>query len=165
MAKEGTAGIATADLYDAHAATLQIALPIFRDFGGNVRFHGEISTIQALEDNSLVRAAVATPGAGRVLVVDGGGSLQRAMLGDMLAQEAVDNGWAGLVIHGCIRDSRAIGSMPLGVKALATTPAKTEKRGQGLRDVPVRFAGVHFTPGHYLYADEDGIVVATAALG
>ncbi len=156
---------ATADLFDDHADQLQIALPLFRDYGGKVRFHGPISTVKALEDNSRVREAVKSPGEGRVLVVDGGGSLQRAMLGDLLAADAVANGWSGVLIHGCIRDSAAIGTMGLGVKALGTCPAKTAKRGEGLADVPVRFAGVTFVPGHHLYADEDGVVVAEAPLG
>lgn len=155
---------ATADLFDDHGDRLQIALPLFRDYGGRVRFHGAISTVKALEDNSRVREAVKSPGEGRVLVVDGGGSLQRAMLGDMLAADAVANGWAGVLIHGCIRDSAAISGMALGVKALGTCPAKTDKRGEGLPDVPVRFAGVTFAPGAYLYADEDGVVVAEGAL-
>ncbi|MEO0422244.1 MAG: ribonuclease E activity regulator RraA [Pseudomonadota bacterium] len=155
---------ATADLFDDHGDRLQIALPLFRDYGGRVRFHGAISTVKALEDNSRVREAVKSPGEGRVLVVDGGGSLQRAMLGDMLAADAVANGWAGVLIHGCIRDSAAISGMALGVKALGTCPAKTDKRGEGLADVPVRFAGVTFAPGAYLYADEDGVVVAEGAL-
>ncbi|MEM9387540.1 MAG: ribonuclease E activity regulator RraA [Pseudomonadota bacterium] len=155
---------ATADLFDDHGDRLQIALPVFRDFGGRIRFHGPISTVKALEDNSRVREAVKSPGAGRVLVVDGGGSLQRAMLGDLLAADAVANGWVGVVIHGCIRDSAAIAGMSLGVKALGACPAKTDKRGEGLVDAPVRFAGVTFSPGHYLYADEDGVVVSEGAL-
>jgi regulator of ribonuclease activity A len=159
-----TEGFATADLFDDHADRLQIASAGFRDFVARTRFHGAIATVKAYEDNSRVREAVGSPGEGRVLVVDGGGSLQRAMLGDMLAQKAVDNGWSGIVINGCIRDSAAIARMPLGVKALGTVPAKTDKRGEGLADVVVRFAGVTFTPGHWLYADEDGIVVASTAV-
>ncbi|MEO0971547.1 MAG: ribonuclease E activity regulator RraA [Pseudomonadota bacterium] len=155
-----TPQLATADLYDDHAAHLQVALPIFRDYGGHRRFGGPIATVQALEDNSLVREAVKSPGEGRVLVVDGGGSLQRAMLGDLLAADAVRSGWAGLIIHGCIRDSAAIARMALGVKALGTCPAKTDKRGVGVVDIDVRFAGVTFSPGAFAYADEDGIVVA-----
>lgn len=157
-------GLATADLFDEHADRLQVASAGFRDFGGRIRFHGEIATIKAYEDNSRVREAVGSPGKGRVLVVDGGASLQRAMLGDMLAQKAVDNGWSGIVINGCIRDSAAIASMALGVKALGTVPAKTQKQGEGLAGVVVRFAGVVFTPGHWLCADEDGIVVASQPL-
>lgn len=155
----------TADLYDDHEDRVAVAEPLFADFGGNVAFHGPIATVKCFEDNGLVRERLSEPGEGRVLVVDGGGSIACALLGDQLAQLGVDHGWAGLVIHGCIRDSAAIGGMALGVKALATSPRKTEKRGQGLSDVPVTFAGVTFTPGHHLYADEDGILVAREPLG
>jgi len=154
----------TADLCDDHADLLHIAELSFRDLGGRQTFHGEIQTIKAFEDNSLVREAVATPGTGKVLVIDSGGSMRRAMLGDLLAKKAVDNGWEGVIINGCIRDSAAIKEMPIGVKALGTCPMKTEKRGLGDANVPVRFAGVDFVPGHYVYADEDGIVVSERAL-
>ena len=155
--------IKTADLCDAHADELQVAAPLLRDYGA-AAFGGPISTVQVLEDNVLVRAALEEPGNGRVLVVDGGGSLACALVGDQLAQLAVSNGWAGVVIHGCIRDSAAIGALNLGVLALATLPRKSEKRGPGLHDTPVQFAGVTFMPGHYLYADADGIVVADKPL-
>lgn len=155
---------ATADLCDHFSETLQIVEENFGDFGGRAMFHGEIATILAFEDNSLVREAVSSPGAGKVLVVDGGGSMRRAMLGDNLAAKAVENGWAGIVINGCIRDSAEIGEMDLGVKALGTHPLKTEKKGLGEAGVTVRFSGVDFAPGHYLYADEDGIVVSATAL-
>ncbi len=154
----------TADLYDAHGDALQVASPLLRDYGGRRAFHGPVATLKVHEDNSLVREALGEPGAGRVLVVDGGGSLRCALLGDNLARMAAANGWAGVVIHGCIRDSVEIGKLPVGVKALATHPAKSLKRGEGQRDVPVRFADVVFEPGSYLYADEDGIVVATGPL-
>lgn len=154
----------TADLCDDHADSLHIAELNFRDLGGRKTFHGEIQTIKAFEDNSLVREAVATPGAGKVLVIDSGGSTRRAMLGDLLAKKAVDNGWEGVIINGCIRDSAAIGEMPIGVKALGTCPLKTDKRGLGDANVPVRFAGVDFIPGYFVYADEDGIVVSEQAL-
>ena len=154
----------TADLCDDHADRLQIAELSFRDLGGKKRFHGQIETIKAFEDNSLVREAVATPGQGKVLVIDSGGSTRRAMLGDLLAEKAVKSGWEGVIINGCIRDSAAIGEMALGVKALGTCPLKTDKRGLGDKNVPLRFAGVDFVPGHYVYADEDGIVVSETAL-
>ncbi|MBI2423889.1 MAG: ribonuclease E activity regulator RraA [Candidatus Hydrogenedentes bacterium] len=154
----------TADLCDRHADTLQIGELPFRDFGGRVSFHGEIETVKAFEDNSQVRECVGRPGEGKVLVVDGGGSMRRAMLGDLLAAKAVSNGWMGILIYGCIRDSEAIGRMDLGVKALGTHPCKTEKRDLGDHNVEVRFAGVTFVPGHYLYADEDGVVVSASPL-
>jgi regulator of ribonuclease activity A len=156
---------ATADLYDEFADRLQIVHAGLRDYGGRPWFSGAIATVQAYEDNSRVREAVSSAGRGRVLVVDGGASMRRAMLGDLLAERAVENGWAGVVVNGCIRDSLAIGRMALGVRALGTVPAKTEKAGQGLADVAVSFFGVTFTPGAWLYADEDGIVVSAAALG
>ena len=154
----------TADLCDHFAATLQVLEGHYFSYGGVPVFHGEIETIKAFEDNSRVRECVAAPGAGKVLVVDGGGSMRRAMLGDNLAAKAVENGWAGIVIHGCIRDSAEIGTMTLGVRALGTHPMKTDKRGLGDHNVPLRFGGVDFTPGHHLYADEDGIVVSEKAL-
>jgi len=154
----------TADLCDHFSDAVQIVEENFADFGGLSAFHGEIATVKAFEDNSLVREAVFGPGDGKVLVVDGGGSMRRAMLGDNLAAKAVENGWAGIVINGCIRDSADIGEMDLGVKALGTHPQKTDKQGLGKANVAVRFSGVTFTPGHYLYADEDGILVSPKAL-
>jgi regulator of ribonuclease activity A len=154
----------TADLCDQFPDELEICEPLFRDYGGRRRFAGPIATIKCFEDNSRVRDLTAEPGHGRVLVIDAGGSTRRAVLGDLLAQKAVDNGWAGIVIYGCLRDSAAISAMPLGVKAIGTCPLKTDKRGEGQRDLPVRFAGVHWQPGHFAYADEDGIVVARRPL-
>lgn len=148
----------TADLCDDHSETLQICEPVFSAFGGRARFHGRIATIQCFEDNSRVREALAEPGEGRVLVVDAGGSRRCAMLGDLLATKAVANGWSGVVLNGLIRDSAAIAQMDLGVRALGTHPLKSVKKGVGERDVAVRFAGVVFRPGDFLYADEDGIV-------
>lgn len=154
----------TTDLCDAFADELQIADPMFSDFGGRLDFAGPISTVKCFEDNSLVRAALEEPGEGRVLVVDGGGSDRCALLGDNLAQLAVDNDWAGVMVFGCIRDSAEIGEMPVAVKALATHPKKSDKRNTGERDVKVRFAGVTFDVGAWLYADADGVVVAPREL-
>jgi regulator of ribonuclease activity A len=112
----------------------------------------------------LVRELTAEAGNGRVLVIDAGGSMRRAVVGDMLAQKAVDNGWVGIVVYGCIRDSAALADMPIGVKALGAHPMKTDKRGEGQRDIAVRFGGVTFRPGDWLYADEDGVIVARRAL-
>ena len=133
-------------------------------FGGRRAFHGPISTIRCFEDNSRVKEAVEGPGSGRVLVVDGGGSRRRALLGDKLGLAAVNNGWAGIIIYGCIRDSAELARMDLGVRALGTVPMRSEKKGAGERDVPVRFAGVTFRPGEFVYVDEDGIIVAAAPL-
>lgn len=154
----------TADLCDEFSDILQIAEPIFGDFGGVDSFSGPISTIKTFEDNSLVRSAVEGPGNGGVLVVDGGASMRCALFGDNLAALAVENGWSGVVINGCIRDSREIGDMNLGLKALSTHPLKSVKRNLGDAGVPVTFAGITFTPGHYLYADLDGIIVAQEKL-
>lgn len=154
----------TADLCDSFSDSLQICEPGFAGFGGRKRFCGKISTIKCFEDNSLVREAVAEPGEGRVLVVDAGGSRRCAMLGDLLAAKAVENGWSGVLMNGLVRDSAEIAQMNLGVKALGTHPLKSVKKGVGERDVAVRFAGVNFVPGAYLYADEDGIVSSATDL-
>ena len=155
---------ATADLCDEHIDKLQVAEPIFRDYGGTTMFEGEIHTLKVFEDNTLVRAALEKDGNGKVLVVDGGGSLRCALVGDNLAALAIKNGWKGIVVFGCIRDSKPIGTMKVGVKALNTNPTKSVKRNEGQENIPVRFAGVDFRLGHYLFADEDGIVVSELQL-
>jgi regulator of ribonuclease activity A len=150
----------TADLCDDFADQVSVVEPGFADFGGNTVFCGPISTIKCYEDNSKVRQQLSTPGNGRVLVVDAGGSKRCAMLGDILADKGVQNGWAGVVMYGLIRDSHDIGQMPIGVKALGTHPQKSEKKDIGEIDVSVHFGGVTFIPGNYLYADHDGIIVS-----
>lgn len=157
--------IKTADLYDAYGDTLQVAEPLFQDFGGREAFAGPIATVKVFEDNTLVRANLETAGNGYVLVVDGGGSLRCALLGDRLAQLAIDNDWAGIIVNGCIRDSQEIDYMDIGIRAIATSPARSDKRGEGLENVTVKFAGVSFVPGRYLYADADGILVSDRDLG
>jgi regulator of ribonuclease activity A len=156
--------ISTTDLCDAYGDELQVAEPGLTSMGGTAAFGGPIATVQVLEDNVLVRQALEEPGQGRVLVIDGGGSLRCALLGDMLATTARDHGWTGIIVHGCIRDSQAVGDLAIGVMALATHPRKSAKLGTGSRDVPVTFAGVTFQPGHIVYADRDGIVVAARPL-
>lgn len=156
--------ISTADLYDAHEESVQVTEPLYRDFGGITAFQGKAATVKVFEDNSLVRKALEEPGNGRILVVDGGGSLHCALLGDQLAKLAVDNGWVGVVVHGCVRDSRALAGMALGVKALATNPRKSVKRGQGERGVLISFAGVSVHDGDWLCADEDGIIISSTPL-
>ncbi|CAD7703074.1 unnamed protein product [Ostreobium quekettii] len=141
-----------------------IVQPIFRDFGGNKRCAGRISTVKCFENNPLVRKALEEDGQGRVLVVDGGGSLRCALLGDNLAEMGHKNGWSGIIVNGCIRDSEDISKMPLLVKALSPYPLKSSKRDPGLRDVPVTFGGVTFCPGQFLYADGDGILVSEEEL-
>jgi regulator of ribonuclease activity A len=154
----------TADLSDRYDTSVQVCDPIFRDFGGHVRFAGTLVTLKCFEDNSLVKSILAGPGHGRVLVVDAGGSMRCAMLGDLIAASAVEQGWAGVILYGCVRDSREIATMPLGIKALGTHPRKSLKRGEGQHDLPVSFAGVRFAPGDRVYCDEDGILVAEQAL-
>src|SRR6478735_8566994 len=141
--------ISTPDLCDAHENVVAVLEPIFVNYGGRDAFGGEIVTVKCFEDNSLVKEQLATAGNGRVLVVDGGGSLRRALLGDMIAESAVKNGWSGVVIYGAIRDVDVVASLDLGVQALGAIPLKTEKRGIGDFNVPVRFAGVDICPGNY----------------
>ena len=155
----------TCDLCDEFESILQIAEAAFASFGGRHAFSGRIATIQCPEDNSLVREMVASNGRGQVLVVDGGGSLRRALLGDQLAEKAVANGWEGIVINGAIRDLEALAELDIGVMALGVIPLKTEKKGLGSRGQTAHFAGVNFTPGHFLYADDNGLIVAPRALG
>ena len=151
---------ATADLYDAHGESLQVLAPLFRDFGGRSAFEGPVVTLKVFEDNSLVRAALEEPGDGRVLVVDGGGSLRCALVGDQLGVLGVKNGWAGIVVNGCIRDAEALGRLDIGIKALASNPRKSVKKGEGTRAVPLRFADALIRPDAYVVADADGILVA-----
>lgn len=151
---------ATTDLSDAHPAA-QVAEPIFGDFGGEIAFHGAIKTLKVFEDNAAVRATLETPGEGRVLVVDGGGSMRCALVGGMLGELAVKNGWAGIVVYGYVRDSEELAEQAVGIKALGVHPRKSEKGlHSAAADKVVTFAGVTFKPSAWLYADADGIVVA-----
>lgn len=154
----------TTDLCDAHEDKVRVVEPMFSSFGGRPAFFGRIATLKLFEDNSLVRKALESPGEGRVLVIDGGGSLRRALVGDQLAALGVENHWTGIVVYGCIRDSRAIGEMNIGVFAIDTHPMKTVKKNVGEAGIPVTFGGVTFTPGEWLYADEDGVIVSATAL-
>ncbi|WP_295456160.1 ribonuclease E activity regulator RraA [uncultured Thiodictyon sp.] len=154
----------TADLYDHDETRVRVCDPLFRDFGGRRAFFGEVVTVKCFEDNSQIKSALAQPGAGRVLVADAGGSLRCAMLGDLIAASAVSQGWAGVVLYGCVRDTDELAGMDLGVKALAANPRKSQRRGEGQRDLPVTFAGVRFAPGDWVYADGDGILVADTRL-
>ena len=149
---------ATADVLDSHGDAALVCLLQFRSFGA-VSFAGSIATVSCEEDNVLVRSSASSPGDGRVLVVDGRGSMRCALLGDSIAKLALDNGWAGVVVNGCVRDAAALDRLGLGVKALGTNPRPSRKLGAGAADVPVSFGEVTFTPGASLYADEDGVVV------
>ncbi len=155
----------TTDLCDAHPEKVRIAEPLgFKDFGGTKIFSGKIETVKCFEDNSFVRKALEQNGEGKVLVVDGGGSMRCALLGDMLGELGVKNKWNGIIVYGCIRDSAAMATLALGVKALNTIPLKSNKRNEGQPNIPVRFAGVDFTPGEFVYCDEDGIIVSKEKL-
>ncbi len=154
----------TPDLCDAYAEKIQVVAPMFRNYGARDSFGGEIVTVKCFEDNSVVKQQVDQPGAGKVMVVDGGGSMRAALLGDMLAERAAKNGWEGILIYGCIRDVDVIGVTDLGVQALGTHPMKTDKRGLGDLNVPVTFGGVAFIPGQYVYADNNGVIVSPDAL-
>jgi regulator of ribonuclease activity A len=155
---------ATADLIDAYEHLQSCDLQ-FSSFGKSPHFSGSIHTVRCRHDNALLKGVLSQPGSGRILVVDGDGSLHCALVGDLIAGMAVTNGWAGIVVYGAIRDSAAMALLNLGVKSLGTNPRRSAKSGQGEVGVPVEFGGVVFTPGHWLYSDEDGIVVSPSALG
>jgi regulator of ribonuclease activity A len=149
----------TADLVDEHGEALQSCDLQLRQFGGRRRFHGPLRTVACFEDNALVRQVLSEPGDGAVLVVDGGGSLHTALVGDLIAGLALAKGWAGVVVHGAVRDTEALGGLAIGIKALGSNPRKSAKLATGQVDVPVHFGGVSFRPGEHLYSDEDGVVV------
>ncbi len=165
----GLADFATADLCDDNAILLEdgrlaVLPPVFRHFGRRARFAGRVVTLKVFEDNALLRTLLETPGDGQVLVVDGGGSLRRALVGGQLALLAQDNGWAGIVVDGCVRDTIEIDSCDIGVRALAATPQRSAKKGAGERNVRIGIAGVPVNPGDWLYADADGMLVAQQRL-
>jgi regulator of ribonuclease activity A len=161
----------TCDLCDAHKADLLVAAdrgfrilpPVWRDFGGRAKFCGIVITVKCHEDNSLVKAALESAGEGRVLVVDGGASLRRALVGGNIGAAAAKNGWAGMVIDGCVRDVAELAACAVGIRALAAMPLPTDRRGEGQRDVPVQIQGIWVRPGDRLFADADGIVVMPSA--
>jgi regulator of ribonuclease activity A len=163
MSQEGS-GIRTADICDRFAASVQVCAPIFTSYGASGSFFGPLSTVEVREDNVLVREALEDLEPGGVLVVDGGGSRRCALLGDNLASIAASRGLKGVIVNGCVRDSRELAQIEVGILALTTNPLRSKKEGAGRRDVPVQFGGVTWKPGHYAYADEDGIVVADEML-
>ncbi len=156
--------ISTPDLCDAHPDLVRVVAPMFNNYGGRKAFGGPIVTMKCFEDNSVVKQQVAEPGDGRVMVVDGGGSLRCALLGDLLAAKAMQNNWAGLIIYGCIRDVDEIANMDVGVQALKTIPIKSVRKGVGELNEQVSFGGVTFNPGEYLYADNNGVIVSVKSL-
>lgn len=153
-------GFTTPDLCDAYPDLVQVVEPVFRIFGAETAFSGPVDTLKVFEDNALVRQVLETPGKGRVLVVDGGGSLRCALLGGRLAYLAHANGWSGVLINGAVRDAAELTQVPIGIRALNTVPRRSEKKGMGERGGVVTFAGTTFRPDAYLYADGDGVVVA-----
>jgi regulator of ribonuclease activity A len=160
----------TCDLCDSHEdkladGTLHTLPPIFMKFGQHIRFAGPARTLKVFEDNVIVRAALETPGEGSVLVVDGGGSLRCALVGGNLGQLAQKNGWAGIIVNGCVRDSAELNACDIGIRALATHPRRSFRKGAGDRDLAVDMAGVTIRPGDWIYADEDGLLVSTSPLG
>ena len=163
MTEASALSFATCDLCDAHkndsSGNFRVLPPVFRDFGAVQKFSGQVVTIKCFEDNTLVKATVDSAGAGRVLVVDGGASLRRALLGGNLAMAAARNGWSGVVIDGCVRDVAELAQCRTGIRALAVMPMPTEKRQQGQLDLTVQIQGVWIRPGDWLYADEDGMVL------
>ncbi len=159
---------ATCDLCDVHKndtdGDFRVLPPVFSDYGKRIKFAGQVSTVKCFEDNTLVKAAVDSPGHGRILVVDGGGSLRRALVGGNLGKAAAKNGWAGVIVDGCVRDSAELSECDVGIRALRLMPLPTEKRNEGQADVAVQIQGVWVRPGDWLYADEDGMVLASKAL-
>ncbi|MEM6485353.1 MAG: ribonuclease E activity regulator RraA [Pseudomonadota bacterium] len=153
----------TPDLADAHTQARSIVLP-WRSYGGVARFHGPVVTIKCFEDNSLIKELAGTAGEGRIMLVDGGQSPRRALLGDQIAANAAANGWAGLVIAGAVRDVEVLATIKLGVNALFAGPQKTEKRGEGQREIPIEIGGMAVHPGEYVYVDDNGVLVSDSAL-
>jgi regulator of ribonuclease activity A len=156
--------VSTPDLCDAYPDLARILEPIFKNYGGRTSFGGEIVTVKCFEDNSRVKENAGKPGVGKVMVVDGGGSLKKALLGDLIAEAALNNGWEGFIIYGCIRDVEPISTMKIGVKALNSIPLKTQRKGEGENNVQITFGGVTFNAGEYVYADSTGIIVSSDPL-
>ncbi|MCO5102913.1 MAG: ribonuclease E activity regulator RraA [Burkholderiaceae bacterium] len=168
MTRHSMPQVSTCDLCDLFKAddsdAFRVLPPGFASFGAMRAFAGRVSTVKCFEDNTLVKEALDQPGEGRVLVVDGGGSLRRALVGGNLAAAAVANGWVGLVVDGCVRDVAELADTELGIRALGVVPLPTIKRGEGQRDVAVHIRGVRVRSGEWLYADDDGIVVSASAI-
>ena len=156
----------TADLCDKHSSDIdfQVAEPIFKAFGEKRCFSGQISTVKVFEDNVFIRKLLEKKVSKRILVIDGGGSHRCALLGENLVNTARQNGWQGIIVYGCIRDSDEINKLPIGIRALHTHPLKSHKKGAGELDTSLNFAGIHFKTDHYLYADSDGIIVSQKPL-
>ena len=154
----------TCDLCDDHPDDVRVCEPMFGSFGGREAFGGEIVTVKCHEDNSRVKELLATPGKGKVLVVDGGGSMRCALMGDMIGESAVQQSWEGVIIYGCVRDVDALAQLDLGVHAVAAIPLKSVRKGVGETGLDITFGGVTFVQGQYVYADNNGVIVAAKKL-
>ncbi|GJM09331.1 MAG: putative 4-hydroxy-4-methyl-2-oxoglutarate aldolase [Lysobacteraceae bacterium] len=155
----------TPDLCDAHAEHVRVVTGLhWRSYGARKAFGGPVLTIKCFEDNSRLKECVGEPGKGRVLVVDGGGSLRHALIGDLLAAKARDNGWAGVLVYGACRDVEVLADIDVGLFALGSVPIKSVRRGEGQVDLTINFGGVTIQAGDYLYADANGVVVADRSL-
>ena len=152
-------GLATADLADREGPDVRSCDVQFRQYGGRAEFAGRIRTVTCFQDNALLKKVLSEPGEGQVLVIDGGGSVHTALIGDLIAELGRSNGWSGVVVNGAVRDSAVLAGMDFGIKALGTNPRKSTKNGDGLLDQVVQLGGVRFVPGEYLVSDQDGIVV------
>ena len=152
----------TADLVDDIGEGVRSCDVQFRQFGGRTEFAGPISTVKCFQDNALLKSVLSEAGDGRVLVIDGDASVHTALVGDVIAELGRSNGWAGLIVHGAVRDASTLRTLEIGIKALGTNPRKSTKTGDGERDVPVSFGGITFAPGDVAYSDDDGIVVTSA---
>ena len=150
----------TADLIDEHGDNLRSCAIQFRQFGRTKRFFGPVRTIKTIEDNALIKATLSQSGDGSVLVVDGDGSLQAALIGDTIAGLALANRWAGLIVFGAVRDTLSLANLDIGIKALGSNPRKSRKTGAGQLDIPVQIGGTTFRPGDWVYSDEDGLVLS-----
>ncbi len=156
--------IVTPDLCDENPETVSAVAPIFNTYGGKSAFGGEIVTVECFEDNTVVKAQAAEDGAGKVMVVDGGGSMRCALVGDMIAANAMKNGWLGLIIYGCIRDVDAISILDIGIQALNSMPIKSVRENRGELNIEISFGGVTFKPGDYVYADNNGVIISPQSL-
>ena len=156
--------IVTPDLCDENPETVSAVAPIFNNYGGKRAFGGEIVTVRCFEDNTVVKAQAAEDGAGKVMVVDGGGSMRCALVGDMIAANAMKNGWLGLIIYGCIRDVDAISILDIGIQALNSMPIKSVRENRGELNIEISFGGVTFKPGEYVYADNNGVIISPQSL-
>ncbi|MCH8865262.1 MAG: ribonuclease E activity regulator RraA [Proteobacteria bacterium] len=156
--------IVTPDLCDENPETVSAVAPIFNNYGGKRAFGGEIVTVRCFEDNTVVKAQAAEDGAGKVMVVDGGGSMRCALVGDMIAANAMKNGWLGLIVYGCIRDVDAISTLDIGIQALNSMPIRSIRENRGELNIEISFGGVTFKPGEYVYADNNGVIISPQSL-